>query len=111
MNLYASENLNFVHSSLLLLHSYKTYIVNDYRCDHFNQWLVLDSSNRPHCECKHGKSCNTENNYKTIIIIITIVFMVLLLIWIISLFTNTAKLIKMLDATRLLLNKNRAVQQ
>ena len=94
IDIYASANLSFVYSVTYLLHAYKTYIVNDYRCDHFNQWLVLDSQNRPHCECKHGKSCDTENNYKAIIIVLTIVMMILIILWTVSLFTNTTKLIK-----------------
>lgn len=97
VNLYSSENINFVHSTTYLLHAYKYYVQNDYQCNQFNEWLILDSHNRPHCECRPGKSCDDDTNNRTIIIILTVVIMVLLLVWIISLFTTTPKLIAKID--------------
>lgn len=96
-NLSAPENAAFVHSTLYLLHAYKYYVVNDYRCDHYNQWLVLDSHNRPVCWCKHGKACDTDSNYRILIIILTSIMLLLVTFGIIGFFVTTPRILRKID--------------
>lgn len=97
MDLSAEENMAFLHSSLYLLHAYKYYVVNDYKCSHYNEWLVLDAHNKPHCVCRHNKSCETESNYRVVIIILTTLMLMMIVLWIISFFVHTPKLIQKID--------------
>lgn len=97
VNLSAHENSDFVHSTLYLLHAYKYYVVNDYKCGHYNEWLVLDAQNRPRCICRHNKSCETESNYRVVIIILTTLMLMAIVLWIVSFFVHTPKLIQKLD--------------
>src|ERR1700742_2221634 len=99
MDLYSQENQGFIHSTQYLLHVYSRYVRNDFRCKHFNEWLVIGKDNRPHCECKHGKSCDTESTYKILIIVLSIILILIVIIYTVSLFTNSAKLMKKIDAT------------
>ena len=96
-NLSAVENTAFVHSTLYLLHAYKYYVVNDYRCDHYNQWLVLDSHNRPICWCKHGKACDSDSNYRILIIILTSIMLLLVTFWLIGFFVSTPSILRKID--------------
>lgn len=97
VNLSAPENSDFVHSTLYLLHAYKYYVVNDYKCGHYNEWLVLDAQNRPRCICRHNKSCETESNYRVVIIILTTLMLMAIVLWIVSFFVHTPKLIQKMD--------------
>ena len=97
VNLSAPENSDFVHSTLYLLHAYKYYVVNDYKCGHYNEWLVLDAQNKPRCICRHNKSCETESNYRVVIIILTTLMLMAIVLWIVSFFVHTPKLIQKMD--------------
>jgi len=97
INIHATENIHFIHITLYLLQSFKTYVINEYHCDDFNERLILDEHNKPHCECKHGKSCNNETNYQTVILALTITLIILIIVWIISMFISTSRLLKKMD--------------
>ncbi len=97
MDLSAQENIPFIHSTLYLLHAYKYYVVNDYKCDPINQWLVLDAHNKGVCYCKHGKSCDTESNYRIVIGILSTIMTMMIIFWIISFFVGVPRLIKKMD--------------
>lgn len=99
MDLLLPENQAFVHSTLYLLHIYSSYVRNDYRCKHYNEWFTIGSDNKLHCECKPGKSCSTERTDRTIIIIVAIVLVILSIVNIISIFSNTSKLLSKIDET------------
>ena len=105
VNLTTEEYIPFVHSTLYLLHAYKYYVVNDYKCNQFNQWLILDAHNRPVCVCRHGKSCNPESNYRILIIILTTIILMMFVLWVISFFVSTPRLIKKMDEANRLRNK------
>lgn len=105
VNLTSEEYVPFVHSTLYLLHAYKYYVVNDYKCDQFNQWLILDNHNRPRCECRHGKSCDPGSNYRILIIILTTIILMMFVLWVVSFFVSTPRLIKKMDEANRLRNK------
>ena len=96
-NTLATENVGFVHSTQYMLHLYSAYVRNDYECRHVNEWLVLDAHNRPHCECRRGKSCNNEGNYEVLIIVLTVILILLLIGDIASYFFNTPRILAALD--------------
>ena len=99
IDLYDRSNAQFIRDTLHMLLLYKTYVVSEYHCEHFNQRLVLDTNNNPHCECKSGKSCSGNNNFQTIIIVLEVVFILLFIVWIISMFFNARDVIKKIDDT------------
>lgn len=94
----SATNVPFVHSTLYLLHLYKTYVVNEYRCTHYNEWLELDAHNHGVCVCKHGKSCDLESNYRHIIVAISVIMVGVVLIWIVTFYINTHRSIQKIDA-------------
>lgn len=96
-NMYSTENIGFIHSTLHLLHLYKTYVVNEFQCNDANERLVLDQFNRPQCVCVNGKSCNNDNNATVLIIIIAVIFLALLVVNIFVVFFRTPSLIRKLD--------------
>lgn len=93
----AVENVGFVHATHYQLHLYSAYVRNDYECRHVNEWLTLDSHNRPYCECRQGKSCNNEGNYEVVIIVLTVFIILLLIIDTVAFFTNTTRVFARLD--------------
>lgn len=96
-NTLAQENVAFVHSTHYMLHLYSAYVRNDYECRHVNEWLTLDAHNRPHCDCRQGKSCNNEGNYEVAIIVVAVFMILLLIIDIVAYFTNTTRVLARLD--------------
>ena len=92
-NIYSTDNSNFIHSTLYLLHVFKTYVVNDYQCSDFNERLILDVNNQPECICAYGKSCDNESNTTILIIIIVVLFLVLLVLYIIATFWSNKRII------------------
>lgn len=98
IDLMSTSNTAFVHSTLYLLHLYKTYVVNEYRCTHYNEWLELDANNHGVCLCKHGKSCDIESNYRHIIVALTIILIGVVCIWIVSFYINTHMLMQKMDS-------------
>ena len=100
-NMYSTENINFIHSTLYLLQVFKTFVVNEYQCSDFNERLVLDVNNQPECVCAYGKSCDNESNTNILIIVIMSIFLVLLLLQIISTFWSTRKIVNQIHIVNL----------
>jgi hypothetical protein len=77
VNLSSAEGANFARDSILLMQLYKTFVINEYHCTDFNEHLVLDAEQRPHCLCRPNRSCNEESTYKPLIIALTIVLVLM----------------------------------
>lgn len=98
-NLTSQENIPFVHSTLYLLHAYKYYVVNDYKCNHYSKWLILDATNKPKCVDKHGKDSDSEVNFRIAMLIIAIIIFMMIVLRIITFFVSVPKLMQKIDET------------
>ena len=75
------SNREFIVDTLYLLQTYRLFVTNEHFCYDFNEELKLDDNNQFHCKCKDGKQCNSDTNFRQIIIILMFSLIALLLLW------------------------------